>query len=106
MPSSNSAPVVYRLWVHLARDEWSSDEGGRKMENVAKEYAALHGCRRPLLVTVHEHGGWWLSYLFDGRNDGLVVGTANDRARMSEEALAAGRRYKDARPEYIDDIRR
>jgi hypothetical protein len=27
-------------------------------------------------VTVHEHGGWWMSY----NRDGVVVGTANDRA--------------------------
>jgi hypothetical protein len=93
---------MHRLWVHMADHEW----GNRKMDSLALEYAARHANKRPLIITVHEHGGWWLSYLFDDQHHGLIVGTANDMARLSPAATAAGERYKDYEPAYSGCYRR
>jgi hypothetical protein len=34
-------------------------------------------------VEVHEHGGWYLTFL----RDGTVVGTANDQAQLRDRAI-------------------
>lgn len=72
--------TVHVLRVHLADHEW----GNRLMELVAEEALLdpAHAGRHPLVVTVHEHGGWWLSFaLIDGRPS--VVYTANDAAAFA-----------------------
>ena len=52
--------VVYRAYIHLGGDEW----GNELMCQVADAYAAEHCDKRPLIVTVHEHAGWFLSFLY------------------------------------------
>ncbi len=34
-------------------------------------------------VEVHEHGGWYLTFL----RDGTIVGTANDQAHLDNKAI-------------------
>ncbi len=103
----SSNQTVGRLWVHMADNEWSSHENGQIMLNLAKHYAAQLNNMRPLIVTVHEHGGWWLCYLFcEGYPEGLIVGTANDAAHLSADALRFGEEYKNAKSEHLGTIRR
>ena len=101
----DNGPTVHRLWVHMADDEWSSQEDGRKMDNLAREYAAQYA-ERPMTVTIHEHGGWWLSFLFDGKHDGMIVGTANDMARFSPEKEAIIDNLRKLKTNFLGSIRR
>lgn len=73
-----------RKWViYLADNEWNNDT----MERLAKEQFAAD----PTLdvVTVNEHGGWFLSW----NRDMVCVGTANDMARLGAEAQAFRRKF-------------
>jgi hypothetical protein len=65
-----------KLWIFLGPREWGND----LMRQVAMEALATD----PSLdaVEVHEHGGWYLTFL----RDGTIVGTANDQAQLSDEA--------------------
>ena len=78
----------YRVWIHLAHDEWNNDV----MQRVAEEYAAANADKRPLIVKVYEHGGWWLSYLFGAKDipDGTICGTANDAATLRPDVMRFG----------------
>jgi hypothetical protein len=80
--------MIHRLYVHLA----DSERGNCTMHSVACLTAADH-LERPLLVTVCEQAGWWLSFLFDDANGGVVVGSANDAAVFDGDAAAARARY-------------
>jgi hypothetical protein len=66
-----------KLWIFLGPREW----GNELMKNVAEEAFAAD----PSLdaVEVHEHAGWYLTFL----RDGTIVGTANDQAQLSESAI-------------------
>jgi len=64
--------TMNRVYVHLGTGEY----GNQLMEQVARE--AFETYPTADKVTVHEHGGWWLSY----RRDLRVVGTANDCAEV------------------------
>src|SRR5262249_42985369 len=61
---------------------------------------------RPLLVTVYEHAGWYLSYLFDDLNAGTVVGSANDCAIFHGRAKQARVRYQGVQMVNLGTIRR
>lgn len=66
-----------KLWISLGPKEWSNE----LMSQVAREAFAAD----PNLdaVQVHEHGGWYLTFL----RDGTIVGTANDQAILHDKAL-------------------
>jgi hypothetical protein len=66
-----------KLWIFLGPREW----GNELMRQVAMEAFATD----PSLdaVEVHEHGGWYLTFL----RDETIVGTANDQAQLSDKAL-------------------
>jgi hypothetical protein len=94
--------VVYRAYIYLADDEW----GNGLMDTVAKVYAEEHADKRPLIVTVHEHAGWFLSYLYGapGISDGTICGTANDDAVLPRGVLDFGKKIDDDR--FVENIRR
>ena len=72
---------MYRVYIYLAANEW----GNEIMRRIADDYAAQSD-NRPLVVSVHEHGGWHLSYLYGAPDieDGTICGTANDAATLSQ----------------------
>lgn len=101
--------TVHRGWVHMANDEWSSHEDGRIMGRLAREflerYQSLNDDDNAVVVTVYEHGGWWLSYaLIDG--ECVIVGTANDMARPSERVREFWDRFGGADTAYLETVRR
>ncbi len=65
-----------KLWIFLGPKEWGND----LMRQVAKE--AFDADASLDAVQVHEHGGWYLTFL----RDGTVVGTANDQAHLNDKA--------------------
>jgi hypothetical protein len=72
--------VVYEVAVHLGDNEWGSDLMMRVAAGVMGSPA--YAGKEPLVVTVHEHAGWWLQFaMVDGHL--TIVGTANDRARFA-----------------------
>ena len=84
-----------RLWMeHLAPKEC----GNELMAKIAAERFAADP--RLDVVEVWEHGGWHLSF----RNDGRVVGTANDMAQFSREVLDWGRQFDST--EFVGECRR
>ena len=93
---------VYRVFIHLGSDEWGNDLMGL----VADDYAAEHPDLRPLIVSVHEHAGWHLSFLYgaSGISDGTICGTANDAAVLTQPVLAFGKSITDV--EIVGNIRR
>jgi hypothetical protein len=66
-----------KLWIFLGPREW----GNELMRQVAME--ALSTDPNLDAVEVHEHGGWYLTFM----RDGTVVGTANDQAQLSDRAI-------------------
>ena len=93
--------MVYQVYIHLASDEWGNDI----MRRIADEYARHHA-ERPLIVAVHEHAGWRLSYLYGapGIADGAICGTANDSAVLPQAVLDFGRTIDKVAP--LGEIRR
>ena len=65
-----------KLWIFLGASEWGND----LMRQVAKEAFATDASIDA--VEVHEHAGWYLTFL----RDGTVVGTANDQAHLADKA--------------------
>ncbi len=101
-------PIVY---VHLADNEYSSHQGGRIMENVAKEmfryFTTELGYPR-LEVEVVEHGGWHLRYALDKDGEPMIIGSANDGAHWDDQTQSGRWRknYYHYRRRLIADIRR
>lgn len=89
-----------RVYIFLASDEW----GNELMRRVADEYAKT--AKRPLIVCVHEHAGWFLSFLYGapGIEDGTICGTANDGASLDPAVLEFGKTI--TRIEELGEIRR
>jgi hypothetical protein len=92
--------TVYRAYVHMGSDEW----GNELMTKVANAYAKEHADKRPLIVSVYEHAGWFLSFLYGaaGISDGRICGTANDDAVLPKSVLEFGKSI-DAE-KYLEDI--
>lgn len=69
--------TLYLQEVHLAPNEW----GAETMITVAN--AHLNTARgRYCVITVHEHGGWWLQFTrIEGET--ICIGSANNLARWS-----------------------
>lgn len=99
--------TVYRCWVRMADNEWSGDRNGQIMPELAREYAERLKDKRPLVINVHEHGGWYHTYLFSGLYpNGLLIGTANDAAQWSAEVRAVWKSLEGATTEHCGDFRR
>ena len=94
--------VVYRAFIHLGDKEW----GNGLMRTVAQIYSEEHSDKRPLIVTVHEHAGWFLSFLYGapGISNGTICGTANDDAVLPQGVLEFGKKIDGER--FLDYIRR
>jgi hypothetical protein len=73
----DSRVYARKLWIFLGPREW----GNELMRQVAKE--ALATDLSLDAVEVHEHGGWYLTFL----RGGTIVGTANDQAQLSDSAI-------------------
>jgi hypothetical protein len=98
-----SSLTVYALYIHLADNEW----GNATMDELAREALEdpKHPDKQPLVVTVHEHAGWFLCYAkLDGEI--LVVGSANDGAAYYGKVAEFRARVRSARWENIGSIRR
>lgn len=93
--------VVYVGNVFLSPDE----SANTRMRDAAVGYASSHR-ERPLVVTVHELGGWWLQYLFGWGYNGDVVGSANDRAVFGPELEAVRRSLRALPTEQLPEQRR
>ena len=65
-----------KLEIFLGPNEWGND----LMRQVAREAFATDASLDA--VEVHEHGGWYLTFL----RDGTVVGTSNDQAHLDDKA--------------------
>ena len=65
-----------KFWIFLGAREWGND----LMRQVAREAFTTNASLDA--VEVHEHGGWYLTFL----RDGTVVGTANDQAHLDDRA--------------------
>jgi hypothetical protein len=104
--------TIYRVHVQMGPSEWAGNDDGRKMENIAREvfeqYRHLNTEGSVVVVEVWEHGGWFLHFAEDENicDPLIIVGTANDRAQLSERANALGRRFQGAKTEYLPSIRR
>jgi hypothetical protein len=72
----NGKVYARTLWIFLGASEWGND----LMRQVAKEAFATDSSLDA--VQVHEHGGWYLTFL----RYGTVVGTANDQAHLDGKA--------------------
>jgi hypothetical protein len=101
---------VYQAWIHMADDEW----GNELMREIAKEYFAnpvynngtpVEADKRPLVVRVHEHAGWSLSFaMIDGEM--RCVSSANDAAEFGDKVNAFRKAVYHAKWENVADIRR
>lgn len=99
---TNETTTVKCLTVYLAGNEW----GNTVMLRLATE--ALTSRKRPAgikVVTVFEHGGWWLEYAIVG---GLVtvINSANGGARFSPEVEQWHRDRAGRKWESLGSIRR
>lgn len=98
---------LHRLWVHMASNEWSSGHQFNLMPYLAQFYAKKRKDQWPLVVEVWEHGGWYLSWLFDEDNpEGASYGTANDAATVSPEKRALWEKYGKTQEVGVGSIRR
>lgn len=69
---------VYHVFARCTREEW----GNGVMEQIAKDAIEdpTLATKRPLLVTVQEHAGWWLRWLAEPDQEPIIVGSANETA--------------------------
>jgi hypothetical protein len=86
--------------IYLADNEWQSDGS---MERVARE--AFANDPELTLVSVCEHGGWWLQYVMDDDRL-LIIGTANDLAKFSPEQMEIKQKLRASKWTYRECIRR
>lgn len=103
MATATERPVLYKLYIHLADDEW----GNALMHRVAEEALSdpRYEERQPLVVCVHEHAGWTLEFaLLDGRV--TVVSSANDLAVYHGDAARFREEFRDASVRFAGTIRR
>lgn len=98
---TDSGLVVYRVYIYLGAKEWNNE----LMRQVADQYAAQCD-KRPLVVEVHEHAGWFLAYLYGapGIDNGTICGTANDTASLAPAVVEFGKSI--GRIEILPEIRR
>jgi hypothetical protein len=75
-------PRATHIYVYLADNEWGNETMGRVAEQIARE----HHDKPNLLITVYEHGGWFLEWFVEAPGKLVVVGTTNDMARFPKHA--------------------
>lgn len=98
-----SEKIVRIQVVQMADDEWSSQEIGGIMDRIAKEI--LTGKNPPNIVTVQEHGGWFLQYaMIDGKIE--IVGTANGSAFFTDRIKEYRESIFNAKFTYLPRIER
>ncbi len=91
----------------MADNEWAGHREGRIMEELAKEYAGKYADKRPLVMEVWEHGGWFHTYYFgEEAPEGHRLYTANDAAPLAEKSREILERLKGAESAYLGSIRR
>lgn len=91
---------VRSVRIFLADDEWSD-----VMSRVAQNFIEKNYGETPLVVTVHEHGGWFLSYaMVDGNLE--IVSSANGKAIYSDKVQAFRNAIYDSEWEPYTEIRR
>jgi hypothetical protein len=73
----NGKVFARKLYIYLGPKEYQNE----LMAQVARE--AFDNDTSLDAVQVHEHGGWFLTYL----RDGTIVGTANDQAHLNDKAM-------------------
>lgn len=94
---------IHRVTIRMGEGEY----GNALMEQAAREYAQANPNLENLVITVYEHGGWFLQWFVDGDNL-VVVGTANDMARFQpeQEKVRAYLDNPDAQWVCLPDVRR
>lgn len=101
----NTFTICYEVWVHLADNEW----GLEIMDRLAREYIDKHVSQvkagETICVTIHEHGGWWLSYTMIGGKM-ITVGSANDRAIYKDSVREWRERSYYSHRQLLESIRR
>lgn len=88
--------------VQMADTEWSSHQGGKIMENIARQVLETGTCD---ICEVWEHGGWSLGYAFIGEQL-TCISSANDMAQFPPEVKAFRERVYAGTLEYLPAIRR
>jgi hypothetical protein len=97
-----SEPTKF-VTIRMADHEWSSQQGGQIMQNLALEYLATHPAIG--MVEVMEHGGWWLSFARNDDGAGVMcVNSANDQAHWSDAVKAWWKANQDLH--YVGSVRR
>lgn len=88
--------------IHLAADEW----GSPLMEEIAaKEFDGFGEDKKSLVLTVHEHAGWYLIFAWIGGHV-RIVDSANDSAVFSAETKAFWGKLSRADVVYVPGFRR
>lgn len=91
----------YRQRISLADNEW----GNELMRNIAMDALMAHDEPMQMVVEVHEHAGWYITYALD--LEGVVaIGSANDMAQPTYRARKVAERFKGATWVYLPSIRR
>ena len=84
-PKLAKGVIVYE--IRMADDQWSNQENGNIMKNIARQKLSIVHKRHPgylVFVRVYEHAGWYLTYMYDEKTqDVIVVNSANDMAQYS-----------------------
>jgi hypothetical protein len=95
-------PKLQVIDVFMGAKEYGSDQ----MEAIARQIAVKEAW--PIVITVNEHAGWWMSWLFLAGEGGLgtVVGTANDQAQFNEKQRRLIEWIGQQEKTYLPEVRR
>lgn len=96
--------VVHHIVVQMGTGEW---DNGELMQDIAKEQIKLHH-DKAIVVSVHEHGGWFLQFVAhpDQAGDVMVVGTANDTATWRPPQIEMRRFLRESDWVYMPSVKR
>ena len=99
---------MHIITVYMSEEEWSIQtvEGMGIMEYIALKTLRDHReIATRLVVEVIEHAGWYLSFAIH-QDRLIVVGTANDTARYSDDARAWHTAHKTKNWRHIPTVLR
>jgi hypothetical protein len=101
---ADAFPKVREMWIHMATDEW----GNRLMQMVAETIINKDATDKPpLIVHVHEHAGWSMSF---AKFDDGTVGSYHTSSGVPHESSPGGRfwqrQYHTTDREHSGDFRR
>lgn len=103
--------TLYVCYVKLASHEYQHSrrlpdgswvEDGDNMRKAAQEVFEANANKEHIIVSVAEHGGWYLDFYKDGR----VIGTANDQAFFGSDWIDLIAKLNHMKREYLPEIRR